>query len=57
VSEREAIYSDLQNRLACEGPVMHIAYATLFTGLRDNVNGFVQMPTRSLRYLREVTLE
>jgi peptide/nickel transport system substrate-binding protein len=57
ISEREAIYDDLQNRLACEGPVMHVAYATLFTAHRDNVNGFVQMPTRGLRYLREVTLE
>jgi len=56
VSAREEIYDELQRSLACEGPVAHIAYATLFTAHRDEVSGFQQMPTRGLRYLRNVTL-
>jgi peptide/nickel transport system substrate-binding protein len=53
---RRGIYADLQRALACDGPVVHLAYATLFTAHRDEVAGFVQTPTRSLRYLRNVTL-
>jgi peptide/nickel transport system substrate-binding protein len=55
-SARRAIYDDLQVRLACDGPIAHVAYATLFTAHRDEVKGFRQSPTRSLRYLRNVTL-
>lgn len=54
---RYEIYADLQRVLACDGPVQHVAYATLFTGVRDNVSGFQQMPTRGMRYLRETTLD
>jgi len=53
---RQGIYAELQRALACDGPVAHLAYATLFTAHRDEVSGFVQMPTRDLRYLRNVTL-
>lgn len=53
---RRGIYADLQRALACDGPIVHLAYATLFTAHRDDVTGFVQTPTRSLRYLRNVTL-
>jgi peptide/nickel transport system substrate-binding protein len=53
---RQGIYADLQRALACDGPVAHVAYATLFTAHRDEVRGFVQSPTRSLKYLRNVTL-
>jgi peptide/nickel transport system substrate-binding protein len=55
-SVRRGIYADLQRALACDGPVVHLAYATLFTAHRDEVAGFVQVPTRHLRYLRNVTL-
>jgi peptide/nickel transport system substrate-binding protein len=54
--ERYDIYARLQEQLACEGPVAHIAYGTLFTAHRDNLQGFEQIPTRSLRFLRNVTL-
>ncbi len=57
VTARQAIYADLQRALACEGPVAHVAYATLFTAHADDVVGFQQMPTRGLRYLRNVTLD
>jgi peptide/nickel transport system substrate-binding protein len=56
-SERQEIYAELQERLACEGPIAHIAYGTLFSAHRDDVQGFEQMASRSLRYLRNVTLE
>ncbi len=53
---RKAIYDQLQTDLACEGPIAHVAYGTLFSGVTDNVMGFQQMPTRGLRFLREVML-
>jgi peptide/nickel transport system substrate-binding protein len=55
-SVRRGIYADLQRALACDGPVIHLAYATLFTAHRNEVAGFQQVPTRHLRYLRNVTL-
>ena len=54
---RQEIYDELQRRLACEGPIAHIAYGTLFSAHTQDVQGFQQMPTRGLRYLRYVTLE
>jgi len=56
MAERVNIYDHLQKRLACTGPISHIAYGTLFSAVSDDVEGFQQLPTRSLRYLREVTL-
>lgn len=56
-TKRQAIYDDLQKQLACTGPIVHIAYGTLFTGIRDNVKGFEQMPTRGLTYLRQTSLQ
>lgn len=53
---RYEIYAELQRILACDGPIVHVAYGTLFTGVRDDVQGFQQMPTRDLRYLRETSL-
>ncbi len=53
---RVNIYDHLQKRLACTGPVAHVAYGTLFSAISDNVIGFQQLPTRGLRYLREVEL-
>ncbi len=54
---RFEVYAELQRKLACEGPIAHVAYGTLFTAVSDRVEGFVQMPSRGLRYLREATLE
>jgi peptide/nickel transport system substrate-binding protein len=50
---RRSLYAQLQNTLACQGPVAHIAYGTLFSAARDNLKNFVQTPTRSLIYLRQ----
>jgi peptide/nickel transport system substrate-binding protein len=57
MSERQDIYAELQRELACEGPVVHVAYATLFTAIADEVDGFQQMPNRDLLYLRNVELD
>jgi peptide/nickel transport system substrate-binding protein len=56
-AERQQIYREVQQILACEGPVVHVVYGTLFSAMRDNVDGFQQIPTRSLRYLRNVTID
>ena len=55
--ERYDIYAELQRKLACEGPIAHVVYGTLFSAYGDNVEGFRQIPTGDLRYLRNVTLE
>jgi peptide/nickel transport system substrate-binding protein len=55
--KRYDIYAQLQDTLACQGPIVHVAYGTLFAAERDNVQGFKQIPTRSLLYLRDVTLK
>ena len=57
LDERKATYTDLQERLACTGPVVHVAYGSLLSAVRDEVQGFEQMPTRSLSSLRNVTLQ
>jgi peptide/nickel transport system substrate-binding protein len=53
---RKKIYDDVQRTLACTGPVVHLAYGTLFAAVRDNVEGFAPMATRSLRALRATKL-
>ncbi len=57
MQQRQTIYDQLQKQLACTGPIVHIAYGTLFTGVRDNVQGFEQMSTRNLQYLRDTSLQ
>lgn len=53
---RRKIYTQLQAILACQGPIAHLAYGTLFSAARDNVQGFRPSPTRSLASLRETWL-
>lgn len=55
-SKRKPIYDAAQRILACQGPIMHIAYGTIFSAVRDDLQGFAPMPTRSLRTLRDATL-
>jgi peptide/nickel transport system substrate-binding protein len=57
MDERREVYDALQLRLACEGPIAHVAYGTLFSAHGPSVQGFEQMASRGLRYLRNVTLE
>jgi peptide/nickel transport system substrate-binding protein len=53
--ERKRLYDQAQRILACDGPVVHLAYGTLFTAVRADVQGYVPNPTRSLRGLRDVS--
>ena len=54
--KRQAAYKEAQNILACRGPISHLAYATLFTAVRNNVQGYELIATRSTRYLRETSV-
>lgn len=53
---RRKIYAQLQVILACQGPIAHLVYGTLFSAARDNVQGFRPTPTRSLASLRDTWL-
>jgi peptide/nickel transport system substrate-binding protein len=55
-ARRKALYDEAQRMLACDGPVAHLAYGTLFAAEHSNVQGFRLNPTRSLLGLRDVTL-
>lgn len=55
-ARRKTLYDQAQRILACTGPAIHIAYGTLFTGLRTDVQGFTPNPTRSLRGLRDARI-
>jgi len=53
---RKRMYDEAQRILACTGPTINLAYGTLFAAVRDDVQGFSPMPTRSLRTLRETKI-
>lgn len=53
---RKQIYEQVQTKLACEGPVAHIAYGALYTAVADNVNGYVIYPNSRLTSLIDVTV-
>jgi len=55
-ARRKALYDEAQRMLACDGPVAHLAYGTLFAAERSNVQGFRLNPTRSLLGLRDVAM-
>lgn len=55
-AKRKAMYDEVQKRLACQGPIAHLTYGTLFTATRPNVTGFQIIANRSLSALRETTL-
>lgn len=55
-ARRRALYNQVQQALACQGPIVHLAYSQLFTALRDNVQGFEMLANRSLWYLRQVQI-
>ncbi len=54
--KRKDDYNKAQRILACTGPVIHLAYGTLFTALRDDVRDYTPLATRSLRPLRETRI-
>ncbi|WP_230530140.1 ABC transporter substrate-binding protein [Microvirga roseola] len=54
-SARKADYDKVQRKLACSGPVAHLTYGTLFSAMRDKLQGYEVMPNRSLSTLRDAT--
>jgi peptide/nickel transport system substrate-binding protein len=52
---RKAAYDKVQKKLACSGPVAHLTYGTLFSGMRDKLQGYDVMPNRSLSTLRNAS--
>jgi len=53
---RKRLYDDAQRILACRGPAVHLAYGTLFTAVRADVQGYQPNATRSLRGLRDASI-
>ena len=53
---RKAAYDKVQQKLACSGPVAHLTYGTLFSAMRDKLQGYDVMPNRSLLTLRNASL-
>lgn len=54
---RKAIYDQVQRKLACEGPIAHIAYGNLFTAVSGKVGGFEIYANGRLTSLATATLE
>lgn len=53
---RKMVYDNVQRKLACEGPIAHIAYGDLSTAVNNNVSGFEIYPTGRLASLIDVTV-
>ena len=53
---RKADYTRVQKVLACEGPIVHLAYSQLFTAMRQNVGGFEIIANRSLSTLADTAV-
>ncbi|MCR8724398.1 ABC transporter substrate-binding protein [Frigidibacter sp. ROC022] len=57
MAERKAAYDELQVKLACEGPIAHIAYANLTTAVGPKLHGFVIHPMGRLSSLKDAVLD
>ena len=57
MAERQAIYTEAQKMLACEGPIAHIAYGTLTAAVGAKLDGFGIHPMARLRSLATATLK
>ena len=53
---RKTAYAKAQAILACDGPIMHIAYGQLFIATRANVTGFEIIANRSLATLADTAI-
>lgn len=53
---RKAIYDQVQRKLACEGPISHLAYDNLATAHSAKVSGFEIHPMGRLSSLIDVTI-
>lgn len=53
---RKAVYDQVQRKLACEGPIAHLAYGNLSTAVSNKVSGFEIYSTGLLASLTSATL-
>jgi peptide/nickel transport system substrate-binding protein len=54
-AQRKAAYDEVQTKLACQGPVAHLAYSTLFSASRPNLQGYDILANRSLSTLKNAS--
>ncbi len=54
---RKEVYDNVQKKLACEGPIAHIAYSNLSTAVSSAVDGFEILATGRLASLKNVSLK
>ncbi len=52
---RKTAYDKVQKKLACSGPIAHLTYSTLFSAMRDKLQGYDIMSNRSLLTLRNAS--
>lgn len=50
-AQRKAVYDKVQSKLACEGPVAHLAYSDMTTAVGSKVSGFEILSTGRLASL------
>lgn len=55
-AERKTVYDQVQRKLACEGPVAHLAYGDLATAVSSEVSGFEIYSNGRLASLVNVTI-
>lgn len=55
-AERKVIYDEVQQKLACEGPIAFVAYGDLYTAVNQSVEGFEIYPNGRLTSLVNVSV-
>jgi peptide/nickel transport system substrate-binding protein len=53
---RKKAYEEVQKELACQGPVAHLAYGTLFSAARQNLQGYDILANRQLSTLKNASV-
>jgi peptide/nickel transport system substrate-binding protein len=54
-AQRKAAYDDVQKKIACTGPIAHLAYSTLFSAARANLQGYEIVANRQLTSLKNAS--
>jgi peptide/nickel transport system substrate-binding protein len=57
MATRKDAYDQVQKILACDGPILHIAYANLTTAVGPKLHGYVIHPMGRLQSLKDATLD
>ncbi|MFK7892293.1 MAG: ABC transporter substrate-binding protein [Granulosicoccus sp.] len=54
---RKTVYDNVQRKLACEGPIAHIAFGNLSTAVNNSVSDFAILSTGRLASLKTVSIK